>query len=164
MIGWGIRMILKLWAKRQLTVIILRILKLKLEKFLSGKLRALIIFNGHYQWILWLDKITINLLDKRIVQNMKKCTNRKWTQTLNLHNLICRRHRHWTQEQRKRKAQRRKSVVSIEKMTCQTHLWAMTLILPMTVITDASNAKIRSTGKRIGKLLTTSYKSMIIRF
>ena len=55
MIGWGIRMILKLWTKRQLTVLILRLLNLKLENFLSGKLRALKIFNGHYQWILWLD-------------------------------------------------------------------------------------------------------------
>ena len=45
----GIRMVLKLWVKRQLTGIILRIRKLKLEKFLSGKLRALKIFNGHYQ-------------------------------------------------------------------------------------------------------------------
>ena len=42
---------LKLRAKRKLTVVMLRILNLKLGKFLSGKLGALKIFNGHYQRI-----------------------------------------------------------------------------------------------------------------
>ena len=51
MTGGVIHMILKLLAKIQLTVIILRILNLKLEKFWSGKLGALKIFNGHYQRI-----------------------------------------------------------------------------------------------------------------
>ena len=50
---------------------------------------------------------------------------------------------------KKRKSRRRKSVVSIGKMTRQTHLRATTLILPMTVITDASDATIRNTRKRI---------------
>ena len=58
-------------------------------------------------------------------------------------------------------------------MTRQTHLQATTLILPVTVITDASNAKIRNTRKKepiklcatlTEKLLTTVYKSKIIRF
>ena len=62
---------------------------------------------------------------------------------------------------------------SIGNMTCQTHLQVMTLILPMTVITDASDAKIRNMGKNdliklcptlTEKLLTTAYKSNIIRF
>ena len=58
-------------------------------------------------------------------------------------------------------------------MTRQTHLRAMTLILPMAVITDASEAKIRKLKKKdliklcatlTEKLLTTAYKSNIIRF
>ena len=79
----------------------------------------------------------------------KKSMNRRWTQTQNLHRQICQRHLHWTQEQRKIKARRRKSVVSIGKMTRQTRLRATTLILPMTVITDASDGKRRNTGKII---------------
>ena len=49
--GWGIRMILKQWAKWQHTVIILIILNLKLEKFLSGKRK---IFHRHDKRIWWL--------------------------------------------------------------------------------------------------------------
>ena len=105
------------------------------------------IFNKHYQWIFWLYWITISLHDQRIVQNMRKRTNRKGTRTQNLHILIRRRHRHQTQDWRKWKARRRKSVVSIGKMTRQTHLRALTLILPMTVITDASDTTIRNIGK-----------------
>ena len=93
--------------------------------------------------------MTINLHDQRIVQNMKKRTNRKWTWTQNLHHLICQRHLHRAQEQRKIKARRRKSVVSIGKMTRQTHLRATTLILLISVIIDTSNAKRRNIGKSI---------------
>ena len=39
--------------------------------------------------------------------------------------------------------------MSIGNMICQTHLRAKTLILPMTVITYTSDAKIRNIGKRI---------------
>ena len=57
-------------------------------------------------------------------------------------------------------------------MTRQTHLQATNLILQMKVITDASNATIINIGKGSdqtmrnfnGKLLTTAYKSKIIRF
>ena len=49
--GWGIRTILKEWAKRQHTVIILRILNLRLEKFLSRKQK---IFHRHNKRIWWL--------------------------------------------------------------------------------------------------------------
>ena len=49
---------------------------------------------------------------------------------------------------RKIKARRRKIVVSIGKMTRQTHLRATTLIIPMIVIKDARNATIRNTVKR----------------
>ena len=42
-----------------------------------------------------------------------------------------------------------KSVVSIGKMTCPTHIRAMILIRPMTVITDVNDAKMRNIGKRI---------------
>ena len=70
-----------------------------------------------------------------------------WTQ--NLHCQIRQRYLHRIQEQRKRKEKRRKNVVSIGKMTRQTHLRATTLILPMTVITDARDAKRRNIGKMI---------------
>ena len=50
---------------------------------------------------------------------------------------------------KKKNAIRRKSVVSIRKMTRQTNLRLMNLILLMTVITDASDAKIRNIVKRI---------------
>ena len=63
--------------------------------------------------------------------------------------MIRRSHRHWTQEQGKRGARRRKSAVSIGKMTRQTHLRAMIMNPPMTVIIDVSDAKIRNIGKRI---------------
>ena len=57
-------------------------------------------------------------------------------------------------------------------MTRQTHIRVTTLILLMTVITDARNATIIKIGKRSdknmqnfkAKLLTTAYKSKIIRF
>ena len=58
-------------------------------------------------------------------------------------------------------------------MTRQTHLRATTLIIPMIVITDASDAKIKKHRKKYPiricatlteKLLTTAYKSKIIRF
>ena len=48
---------------------------------------------------------------------------------------------------KKKKARRRKSGVSIRNMTRQTHIQATTLILPMTVITDARDAKTRNIGK-----------------
>ena len=56
-------------------------------------------------------------------------------------------------------------------MTRQNHLRATTLILPMAVITDASEEKIRKLKKKdpiklcatlTEKLLTTAYKSNII--
>ena len=50
---------------------------------------------------------------------------------------------------KKKKIKRRKSVVSIGKMARQNHLRATTLIIPMTVIKDASNATIRNTRKSI---------------
>ena len=50
---------------------------------------------------------------------------------------------------KKKKTTKKKKVVSIGKMTRQTHLRAITLILPMTVIIDASDATIRNIGKRI---------------
>ena len=50
---------------------------------------------------------------------------------------------------RRKKTRRRKSVVSIGKMTRQTHLRAMILIRPMTVIIDASNATIINIRKSI---------------
>ena len=93
------------------------------------------------QWIRW-----------RMVQNMKKRTNQKWTQILNLRHLIHCRHLHRTQEQRKRKARRRKSVVSIEKMTRQTRprvMILMTLTHPRTVIIDADDTRTRNIGKMI---------------
>ena len=74
---------------------------------------------------------------------------------------------------KKKKITKKKRVVSIGRMTCQTHLRATTLILPMTVITDASNAKISNIGEKdairlcatlTAKFLTTAYKSKIIRF
>ena len=58
-------------------------------------------------------------------------------------------------------------------MTRQTNLRATTLILPMTVIKDASDATIRNIRKKYpiklcanltAKLLTKAYKSKIIRF
>ena len=58
-------------------------------------------------------------------------------------------------------------------MTRQTHLRATTLILPMTVIKDARDSKIINIVNRnrskicatlTAKLLTTAYKSKIIRF
>ena len=57
-------------------------------------------------------------------------------------------------------------------MTRQTHLRATTLILLMTVITDTGDAKRRNIKKNLIKqcltlmenLLTTAYKSKIIRF
>ena len=71
------------------------------------------------------------------------------TRTLDRHRLIFRSHRHWNQYQGKRSAGRRKSVVSIGKMTLQTHLRAMILIRPMTVVIDVNYAKIRNIRKRI---------------
>ena len=74
---------------------------------------------------------------------------------------------------RKRCARRRKIVVSIGKMTRQTHLRAMILIRPITVIIDVSDAKIINIIKKnpirlcatlTAKLLTTVYKSKITRF
>ena len=58
-------------------------------------------------------------------------------------------------------------------MTRQNHLRATILILLMTVITDSNDAKIRNIGKKdsvklcaslTAKLLTTAYKSKIVRF
>ena len=57
-------------------------------------------------------------------------------------------------------------------MTCHTHLRATTLILPMTVITDAIDATIKHREKDpirlcatlTAKLLMTAYKSKTIRF
>ena len=50
---------------------------------------------------------------------------------------------------KKNKSTKKKSVVSIGKMTRQTHLRATTLIIPMSVITDAIDTKIRNTGNWI---------------
>ena len=49
---------------------------------------------------------------------------------------------------RKKKRMKKKSVVSIGKMTRQTHLGAMILIRPMTVIIDISDTTIRNIRKR----------------
>ena len=49
-------------------------------------------------------------------------------------------------------------------MNHQTHHQTAILIRPMTVITDASNVKIRDIARLTEKLLTTAYKSKIIRF
>ena len=74
---------------------------------------------------------------------------------------------------KKKKRTKKKSVVSIKNMTRQTHLRAMILIPPMTVIIYVSDANIRSIRKMYpirlcatltSKLLTTAYKSKIIRF
>ena len=122
----------------------------------------LLIFHWHDQQkkFLWHGKWKISHLhDQRILSSshdqhnfqrkIKKSMNRRWTRTQNLHSNIRQRNLHWTQEQIKRKARRRRSIVSIGNMTRQTHLRAMTLILPMTVITDTSDLKRRNTGKRI---------------
>ena len=50
---------------------------------------------------------------------------------------------------KKNKRDKKKIVSSIGKMTHQTHIRAMILILPMTVIIDAGNSKIRAIIKRI---------------
>ena len=50
---------------------------------------------------------------------------------------------------KKNKVKRRKSVVSIEKMTCQTRPRVMTLIHPRTVIIDVDDSKIKNIGKSI---------------
>ena len=49
----------------------------------------------------------------------------------------------------KKKKSKKKSIVSIGEMTHQTYLQATTLILLMTVIIDAGDAKMRNSGKRI---------------
>ena len=86
--------------------------------------------------------------DRRNFQRqMKKRMNRRWTQTQNLHRQIHQRHLNLTQERRKIKARRRKSVVSMGKMACQTHLRATTLILLMAFITDTEDAKRRNIEK-----------------
>ena len=54
---------------------------------------------------------------------------------------------HQTQHQRKIKARRRKSVVSIGKMNRPTHLRAMILICPMTVILEVNDLKIKTLEK-----------------
>ena len=63
--------------------------------------------------------------------------------------MIRRNHRHHTHEKEKRSARRRKSVVSIGKMTRPTHPRVMILIRPMTVIIDVKDAKITNIGRRI---------------
>ena len=53
---------------------------------------------------------------------------------------------------KRKKIKRRKSVVSIGKMTCHTHPQAMTLMTLIhlrTVIIDVNGTKIRNIGKRI---------------
>ena len=70
--------------------------------------------------------------------------------SLSVHNHLIRRiHRHQTRKLKERKVKRRKNVVTIEKMTLQTHPQVMTLIHPRTVIIDVDNAKIRNIGKKI---------------
>ena len=72
----------------------------------------------------------------------------------------------------KKKRTKKKNVVSIGKMTRLTHLRAMILIPPMKVIIDIRDTKketsekdpIRICATLTGKLLTTAYKSKIIRF
>ena len=49
---------------------------------------------------------------------------------------------------KKNKRDKKKNVVSIKDMNSQTHLRATIQILPMTVIADASDSKIRVIGKR----------------
>ena len=50
---------------------------------------------------------------------------------------------------KRKKSKKKKGVVSIGKMTRQTHPQVMTLIHPRTVIIGVNDAKIRNTGKRI---------------
>ena len=50
---------------------------------------------------------------------------------------------------KEKKRTKKKNVVSIGKMTRPTHLRAMILIRPMTVIIDVNDANIRNTGRRI---------------
>ena len=87
----------------------------------------------------------------RSVDSSKRSENHEPEVNLdpNRSHLIRRIHRHQTHHQRKIKARRRKSVVSIGKMTHPTHLRAMIMIRPMTVIIYVNNAKIRNIGKRI---------------
>ena len=66
--------------------------------------------------------------------------------------MICQIRRHQTRHLKERKVKRRKSVISIGKMTPQTHPQVMTLIHlihPRTVIIDVEDAKIRNIGKKI---------------
>ena len=94
--------------------------------------------------------IETRLETTRLDDQMTQSVNiSKPSETLIRHHLIRRIHRHQTQHQRKRNARRRKSVVSIKNMICQTHLRAMILIRPMTAIIDVNDAKIRNTRKRI---------------
>ena len=105
--------------------------------------------------------MAINLLDQRIVKNMKKRTNRKWTRTLNLHHLIRRRHRHRNQEWRKRKAQRGKRVLSDDSGSSDDSHYRRK---------RRNNKKhqkedpIKLGATLTAKLPTAAYKSKIIKF
>ena len=54
---------------------------------------------------------------------------------------------------KKKKHDKKKSVVKTGKMTRQTHHRATVLIRPKTVITDANNVR----GKEIGKMIRSNY-------
>ena len=74
-----------------------------------------------------------------------------WEENENSTYQMTRTHNHYCQtgHWRKRNAIRRKSFLSIGKMTRHTHLLATFLILLMIMITDSNDSKIRNTGKRI---------------
>ena len=54
---------------------------------------------------------------------------------------------------KKKKSRKKKSVVSIRKMTRQTHLRVTTLILLMAVITETSDAKRRNIVKKSNQIM-----------
>ena len=72
--GLCLAMVLKEWARLKHTVIILRILNLKLEKFLNEKILRLRIFHWHDNRILWLHYLSIHQHDQRKFRKIKKGT------------------------------------------------------------------------------------------
>ena len=144
-------------------------MSLKLWRFLSGKIIRIVESILIIESILWFDQLLIfhwhderELFhwhdeqkifywhnqyissyshDQRKFQRKMKMSTYQTTWTQN--------HHHQTRHQRKRNAIRRKSIVNTGKMTRQTHHRATILIRPMTVITEASDAKRRAIRKRI---------------
>ena len=84
---------------------------------------------------------------------MKKGTYQiTWTQNHHHQNRHRRNHRH-TRHQRKRNATKKKGVVKTGNMTHQTHFRATIQNRPMTVITDASDIKIRAIRKKSDQIM-----------